>query len=869
MLVSIGSIKAQNTIFGTDDGISVAFSKVAAGTITNPHPTTTPPSYNSAYFAAPVAAAGITPCTINPGDLDFSNMLASDVLALYPTAGITYTQQTIKIDGIFVIDTNIFFDDCQIEFGPFSRIVFAAGLTTNTHLKFEESDLYACGNTMWDGIMAYDVNHELTIGRLCTVRDAISPVFATNCADYNIVGNAFSANVYDLIAGDCNTDFVGQVEFNTFDKTACLFPFLTLGDNGVCLYMRNMGHEIVRENKIKNYNYGVYLQNTDATLELNSIIQNSNIGLSALMMYCRSESNSLYSSNNSYQGYEFGLSNIDRSVVWAGVLFEALSPFRTFFEIDNDNFNNFSNTAVEMRNRIAGNSFVKNSDFTSVDFGIKIEDASVTPPAPPTFSDPGKRITVEGNNFNNLLGTGIQLTNIHGSYVYGAPGSIPKIPKIKGNVINLATFTVGSELRGIRVNNGFRTNITENIISSSSTISPPFYRFIKGISTSDSKQSYIADNTLYRLGDGFHIIGNNKLSQWECNAMNYCYRGMNFDDGSEYGGGSSGFISTIITDQGAYNDPTDNWWFGTPVTNDRVIGSLNLLPFGGNQIKWYYRNTASNYFPAMSIFTGNSFNRIGVPDIFEQCNGTMPEALVGDFEEMVDGSMEYNVLEESFEYKDNDFVYRQMSANEALSGQSLVLDNFFDLMENSGIETNLDIQRDMANNDLAAALEKNENWLTENLHESNRKTVNNIYLNSVAIGEAISAEDQLTLETIALTTPYLSGDAVYTARVLLGIDPTDYGISYRVAAANVSQIAINMYPNPSSGNLSIAFEKSSEDNCIFNCYDLSGKLLLSKKIPKHTQEVQMDLSLLSNGVYFIEIEENGIQLLQEKLILTK
>lgn len=210
-----------------------------------------------------------------------------------------------------------------------------------------------------------------------------------------------------------------------------------------------------------------------------------------------------------------------------------------------------------------------------------------------------------------------------------------------------------------------------------------------------------------------------------------------------------------------------------------------------------------------------------------------------------------------------------MLANEELTGQSVVLDNFFSLMENSSLETNINIQRDMAANDLETAIEKNENWITENLHESNRKTVNSIYLNSVAIGEAISEEDRSTLETIALTTPYLSGNAVYTARVLTGIDPTDYGISYRTAEVHPSPDVISIYPNPSSGMLSVSFENNSKNNRIFHCYDLLGKLLLSQSISAGNQEAQFDLSALSNGIYLIQIEEDGVQLLQEKLILAK
>ena len=143
-----------------------------------------------------------------------------------------------------------------------------------------------------------------------------------------------------------------------------------------------------------------------------------------------------------------------------------------------------------------------------------------------------------------------------------------------------------------------------------------------------------------------------------------------------------------------------------------------------------------------------------------------------------------------------------------------------------------------------------------------------MFLNCLAIHESISNEDRATLESIALTTPYLSGDAVYTARVLLGIEASTYGIAYRKPAPVFAPAAISFYPNPSNGELSITFEEASENIRIFNCYDLSGKKLYSKQIAATASKEKINLTHLSSGIYLIDIEEKGMVVYKEKMILT-
>lgn len=822
----------------------------------------------------------IEPCTPAAGTLDFSNLTASDALALFPpTAGITYFNETIFIDDQFTVDTDIIFDSCNIEMGPCAQIIFEEGVDVLTELRIERSDVYACSNHMWDGIAAYEENHLLTISRESLVRDAYIATHITECAQANITGTTFRANILDIALLFCDTPDIAIISQNTFDKSVPIQPFDDFPTYGAAVVVRNMESQTLEQNDFIGYLYPISSYNGDLHLIENNVIHPTGDGEIAVTFYNEDNVTRLIrSEGNTYQGYVDAITNTDWAT-WGiiGQLFPAvaglppeLSPRPVLCQVDNDTYQSISRTAIDIRNRVAKGSFVRNSSFNFITNGIVMQD--VFPPSftGGVFYDPGKRIVIENNTMVDLLETGVLLTNIHGSNME-VIGEEIKLPRIEDNNITFRQV-VGPEQRGIRVENGSRVLIKHNTITGLANLtSPGLYRRVKGISTSDTRSANVVDNEIYKMGDGIHVIGINTFSQWHCNRMEDCYRGFNFDDGSEWG--ATGTVATLISNQGAPDDPTDNKWVNNVDT--RVIGSLNLSETGGVPIKWYYRS-GGIYFPEMYDPTDESFERIELSNTFELCiEGTYPNpgdgggiAGIAAYEDMVDESIEYPTLNESFKYKDKDFVYRELSGDESLMGESLVLANFYELMEESGLACQINIHSHMREEELEEAIALNSQWITENLHEANSKTVNTIYLNSVAIGEPISEQDSATLESIALTTPYLSGDAVYSARVLLNIDASDNGIAYRQAQTVTAPLA-SIYPNPSNGEITISFTTTSENNRTFNCYDISGKQLLSKALPIGASKARVDLSQLSTGIYMIQVEENGAIIFNEKLILTK
>jgi hypothetical protein len=85
----------------------------------------------------------------------------------------------------------------------------------------------------------------------------------------------------------------------------------------------------------------------------------------------------------------------------------------------------------------------------------------------------------------------------------------------------------------------------------------------------------------------------------------------------------------------------------------------------------------------------------------------------------------------------------------------------------------------------------------------------------------------------------------------------------RVSISDAKEDIIKLFPNPSSGNITIEISNYSIQYSHFRIYNLQGKLLLDKPIENEKQHI--DLESLNSGIYFYEINFNG-ELIRDKLI---
>ena len=159
-----------------------------------------------------------------------------------------------------------------------------------------------------------------------------------------------------------------------------------------------------------------------------------------------------------------------------------------------------------------------------------------------------------------------------------------------------------------------------------------------------------------------------------------------------------------------------------------------------------------------------------------------------------------------------------------------------------------------------------------NILKSNRKTVNYHYLTKYVQGRELSTEDSLALAPIALQTPYQGGNAVFGARVMLGIDPDDFGLAYKTSSENepVLSDAYRIYPNPATTSLTIALtEVPFGQGLEIVITDLLGNVVFKEQPKTSAYSATVNVQPLASGVYLLQVVNGAEKYLVERIVITK
>jgi hypothetical protein len=83
------------------------------------------------------------------------------------------------------------------------------------------------------------------------------------------------------------------------------------------------------------------------------------------------------------------------------------------------------------------------------------------------------------------------------------------------------------------------------------------------------------------------------------------------------------------------------------------------------------------------------------------------------------------------------------------------------------------------------------------------------------------------------------------------------------------QTGIAIYPNPTTGIITLNRIFFDYSKCTFDVFDLDGKHCYSSVLDVTMNPIQKDLSMLKNGVYFLRVQCDGIDFKNMKLIIIK
>ncbi len=85
---------------------------------------------------------------------------------------------------------------------------------------------------------------------------------------------------------------------------------------------------------------------------------------------------------------------------------------------------------------------------------------------------------------------------------------------------------------------------------------------------------------------------------------------------------------------------------------------------------------------------------------------------------------------------------------------------------------------------------------------------------------------------------------------------------------NVEKINLHLFPNPSNGIFEIEFPYQENENYQLKVFDLTGKIVFEQNDSKIEKNIQLNLSNLTQGIYFLNIQSEN-KLFRQKILIQK
>lgn len=455
---------------------------------------------------------------------------------------------------------------------------------------------------------------------------------------------------------------------------------------------------------------------------------------------------------------------------------------------------------------------------------------------------------------------------------------------LSSNTFNNVNFgIIGYNTNGLEAN---ANNVTLNA-------DPTFNNhFNQGVNLSNCVNSKITlnnvtgTNNVYWWEAGLFAAGgaNNDFS---CNNVNNTFTGIGFN------GSSSADV---------YRNDFDNIYYGAWLNAGTVIGPqdlptapgqpsdnrfTNVLQYhsytsngtDGSQNRFYIR-TSSPEFNMTQNVGDNSFNNftmtpfsVSSPLAFtDACTGGDNQRILS-IKTPIKEDILYPQPEKALRLASKRSLYDFYKKNPSMLDASDI--DFVNAYANEIVGKLFSIDEKINMGQLAQAMNDNNALVANDNVEQLQKEVNSLYLQN-------PSNNLARLKEIAAMCPFSEGTAVFQARAMLkGFDETMYlnpcemgqltasvnRIANTNSVNNTETLKAILYPNPSSGvvNLSLVGKAKLVNITIYN---LLGSTVYTKEVSmENTQDITIDN--LETGVYIVKIVADGLNLDNQRLIITK
>jgi hypothetical protein len=838
-------------------------------------------------------------CCYKPGSIVYYDQ----ILTQPPSNG------NFFINGTVVFDCNINISSSEINMGPYAKIV----VTPNHQLVIDNSSLIKnyC-EFMWDGIYASDQSTTIELKGNSTIKDAINGLVSENGGIIKTDNAILKDNYYNIKISNTlqypptlpylpyngsvkKTEFIGNNSLpfppyngqKTYDGIHCtnVYNPFTIGDE-TSNYMIN---------KFSNMRFGVYSYDSDIEVYNCSFKNIYNGSFQPLITHKYYPEGAIYAIHNGIK-----LINPSNLLIAGGMGLK-----RNYFESCNTGIYSF-----QYVNTLNNNDFkdcYNGISLVNISSGTEIKENMVYGSSASTVT-PGKGISVrnthspltgincliEENHITNKQ-TGISLVNVKSTpenttrVLNNIMLNFTPVFPTSANISSGAYVPVNSIQTGILAEGCDGIQIKENTINRNFPVIAIEKENIRGIRISESKNAYVFHNFMMHQGSGIFTNGLLTNTRFDCNILDHDWHGFYFG------------LASLISDQGAQNvfNPHNafvgNYSNGQEKLYSPIGNMINGTNYNGTNVpaaKWYYFDNAGLQYstiPYLSIGIDYIVNN-NATHYCESVGGDLPlpdpsepieswedrEEAMG---EIVRDERLYGYMEEYYRTRDREYVYEILRKDPSILYMGTSDDNlyqqFYAEMHNSEAEKVLQLREAMYKEDLAVALEKLGQIAGEDQINLNRRMVDGVYFNTWAQSYYNFTSDQENiLKQIAYLTPYSGGDAVYTARALLNIDPDDLGLDFFKPNAEqpmaIKENKAKVFPNPAREQITIQFDDIINSDAEIEIYGNLGNLILKETLLQGNYTKTIDISKLKSGLYFYNVSLNTNKVTSGKItILSK
>lgn len=844
--------------------------------------------------------------TVTPYRID--NTTASDVLTSSSFAGCVSGNVVdgscigsfhIIISGVFTINVPIVFQNCDlIDINTNTPILINSGQS----LTFDNCDITNKCDTMWDGIYIPDPSATLNIINGSKIQFAKHAVVSNNGGNYFIENSFLQNNDTDIVVNAYGATHPGIIRGTTFTMVGSMLPALpalpightetvcaieirsnaniTIGDPSQPSYKNQFSDILVgvrTDNSITSIVNARFSNFTPTTAQILNV-DDAGTGVVA------TGRKGLY-----YQpSLKVGGSAAD-SCSFYDMRFGIHASERIHVDITHNNISRIRRYGVWVQNsrqtfiNVSSN-FINNSN-SSFAFGTGIlvlecyqstvniiNNRIWAPMSPPNQNGTGIRVGLVTPGDVNLtilsnkilrVKTGIWTQQLVGkNHVF-----------ITNNTITFQKQNVQytSIHSGIYLEKCATVRVQYNRISKTNGPSPNNTTVrdnLRGVYINNSGVSYVSHNNFTKMGTGIYGYEDCHDSKLVCDTFNFCYDGF-FFGGGPLTGNACNIGDQVIDPNTSLDAPTGCVWNNS--INYDLNGKIDPAVF-------WYRD--GSYTPTIgltpvslapsnvTIFSGNQ-SACDIPQFFAPAPVFERELNAGTavlYPANYATSPEMNYSGKRNAHQKLRETPSWMSLG---TPQDSLYSSFYITNDNSNVGYFRNFE-DMAAVDSVIAAGSVLTAITDtNVSEANLKTVYSIYQATWMQGVySFSPADSATLYFLATQHASDGGDAVFAARVLLGLQVDEYSSSgLRVLSPQSTDNTIHpmkLYPNPANDHINVLTEIPEGKSGMVSIVDLQGRTVLTQYITG-SETYSLDVSSLENGMYFIQLVVDGECVEKDKL----